>query len=204
MPFDSSQLSAYIARAAPWARPILERIRRVVRKACPDIQERLKWNVPSFEKNGMVVGMAAFKAHVAFGFWRAKELDDPAGILRGKGKASFMGERVTDVSQLPADDILIDYIRRAVALNARRASEPRKPSTPRKPRPEAAVPSDLADALRKNAKARAAFEAFPPSHRREYIEWIEEAKQDRTRARRLATTLEWLTQGKDRNWKYRR
>jgi len=205
---EAKKVDAYIEKAAPFARPILERIRRVVHRACPDIEERIKWGVPSFEKHGMVCGMAAFKAHATFGFWRGAMLDDPHGILKRKGTASFMAEKITDVSGLPPDKILVEYVKRAVALNARLRSEPKgkkKAGTPRKKtRPEAKVPADLASALRRSAKARAAFEGFPPSHRREYIEWITEAKREETRKRRIAQAIEWMALGKSRNWKYER
>lgn len=194
------EVSAYIAQAAPFARPILTRIRKAVHKGCPDIEEKLKWGVPSFEKAGLVCGIAAFKAHATFGFWRGSQLDDPKGILRAKGTASFMAEKLTDVSQLPADGILAEYVKRAVALNLSGEKSPM--SRPRKKRPEAKVPPDLAAALNQNAKARATFDGFPPSHRREYIDWITEAKRPETREKRLAQTLELLVEGKSRNWKY--
>src|SRR5262245_29178649 len=165
MPDDSQRVDQYIARAAPFARPILERVRKVVHRACPDIEERIKWGMPSFEKNGLVCGIAVFKAHATFGFWRGAELEDPAGILRGKDKASFMAEKLTDVSQLPPDRILREYVKRAVELNEKRAKEPKPPPRTRKKKPEAKVPPDLAAALKKNARARATFEKFPPSHR---------------------------------------
>ncbi len=200
MPDDAKKVDAYITAAAPFARPILEKIRRAFHAGCPGIEERIKWGAPAFVKNGIVGGMAAFKRHASFGFWRGKELDDPHGILRRSGTASFMAERLTDVSQIPALEVLADYVRRAAALND--APRPRKKAA----RPKAApkVPPDLAAALRKNARARTVYEAFSPSHQREYVEWIVEAKREETRARRIATTLEWLTQGRSRNWKYER
>ncbi len=204
MPDESKRVDDYIARAAPFARPILERIRKVVHRACPEIEERIKWGVPSFEKDGLVCGVAAFKAHATFGFWRGAELDDPDGILRGKEKASFMAEKLTDVSQLPPDEVLADYVRCAVELNARRAQEPKKAGSPKeKPkRPEAKVPADLAAALKRNARARTNFGKFSPSNRREYVTWITEAKREETRLRRLAQAIEWMEAGKPRDWKY--
>jgi len=199
MPDDRKRVDAYIAKAAPFARPILERVRAAFHAGCPDIEERLKWGHPSFLKDGIVGGMAAFKAHATFGFWRGAELPDPNRILRGRGAASFMDEKLTDAAQLPAPAILAKYVRAAAALNASGAPRP-KPK--RAPRPPPRTPADLAAALKTHAKARATFDAFPPSHKREYVEWITEAKQPETRARRLATTLEWLGQGKSRNWKY--
>ncbi len=198
---DSAKVTAYIARAAPFARPILERIRKAVHRGCPDIEERIKWGLPSFEKAGMVCGMAAFKGHATFGFWRGAELPDPEGILKGRGTASFMAEKLTDVSQLPPDEVLADYVRRAAALNL---SGPRKAGPRKPPKLPPKTPPDLAAALRKAAKARATFESFPPSHKREYVEWIVEAKRPETRAQRVATTIGWLATGKSRNWKYER
>ncbi|NUN49016.1 MAG: YdeI/OmpD-associated family protein [Candidatus Brocadiae bacterium] len=195
---DRTRVDAYIAGAAPFARPILTKIREAFHRGCPGIEERIKWGVPSFEKRGLVGGMAAFKAHATFGFWRGGELEDPAGILKGRDRASFMAVRVEDIAQLPPVRVLAEYVRRAAALN----DLPKPPAPPKKKKPELRVPPDLAKALKGNARARAAFEGFPPSHRREYIEWITEAKRPETRSRRLATTLEWLAQGKSRNWKY--
>jgi uncharacterized protein YdeI (YjbR/CyaY-like superfamily) len=195
MPDDSKTIDAYIAKAAPFAKPILKKIRSVVHKSCPEIEERMKWGMPSFEKNGIVCFAAAFKSHAWFGFFRASQLDDPAGILGDRHL------RLTDVSQLPADKILIDYVKRAIALNESGAKSPMsRPKGPKKP--EAKVPADLAAALGKNAKARVAFEQFPPGHRREYVEWITEAKKEETRQRRLAQAIDWIAQGKPRNWKY--
>jgi uncharacterized protein YdeI (YjbR/CyaY-like superfamily) len=197
---DSKKIDAYIAKAAPFAKPILEKIRRVVHRADPDIEERLKWGVPAFEKKGLVCGVAAFKKHASFGFWRATQLEDPAGILKGK-RGGMMDDKLTDVSQLPSDAVLVDYVKRAIALNESGAKSPFSRSKGPK-KAEAKVPSDLARALGKNAKAKAAFEGFSPSQRREYVEWITEAKQDATRARRLKQAIPWMSQGKPRNWKY--
>jgi uncharacterized protein YdeI (YjbR/CyaY-like superfamily) len=200
----SREVDAYIARSAPFARPILEKVRRAFHLGCPEIEERIKWGVPSFEKDGMVGGMAAFKAHATFGFWRGKELDDPHGVLRAKGTASFMAEKLTHVSQVPPEKLLAGYVRRAVELNAKLAASPGRRRPPRPRRPEAKVPPDLAAALRRHAKARSAFEGFSPSHRREYVEWIVEAKREETRRSRIATAIDWLSRGRSRNWKYER
>ena len=195
---DRKKVDAYIAKAAPFARPILEKVRAAFHAGCPDIEERLKWGVPSFEKQGLVGGIAAFKAHASFGFWRGAELDDPQGILRAKGTASFMAEKFTDLSQVPPEKILVDYVRRAVALNL--AGPAKRAKKPAKPPPK--VPADLTKALKTSPNARATFEGLAPSHQREYVEWLTEAKRPETRAKRLATTLEWLAAGKSRNWKY--
>lgn len=189
-------VDAYIAKAAPFARPILERVRKLFHEGCPAIEETIKWGVPSFEYRGMVGGMAAFKQHATFGLWRFAELPDPHGLF--KTKSPMGAGKFTDVSQLPPDDVLVGYIREAVKLNESGV----KPARPKKAKPPLKVPAPLMVALRKNKKALATFEAFPPSHKREYVEWIAEAKQEETRERRLATAIEWMARGKSRNWKY--
>lgn len=191
----SPAVDAYIAHAAPFARPILEKVRRLFHEACPDIEEQIKWSCPSFEYKGMLGGMAAFKQHATFGFWRQDVLPDPKGLFKSKGP---MGAKVTDVSQLPSNDVLLRYIREAVKLNESGVKPPR----PKKTKPPLKVPESFMAALRKNKKALAAFEAFPPSHKREYVEWIVEANQEATRERRIVTAVEWMARGKPRNWKY--
>ncbi len=191
----SPQVDAYIAKAAPFARPILTKIRKLFHRACPEIEETIKWGCPGFEHHGMLGGMAAFKQHATFGLWRQDALHDPHRLFKSR---SPMGARVLDVAQLPPDRVLLSYIRAAAKLN-----EQGPPARPKpRPRPPVKVPADLAAALRKNRKALSAFEAFPPSHKREYVEWIVEAKLPETRARRLATAIGWMGRGKSRNWKY--
>lgn len=196
MPDDRKRIDAYIASAAPFAQPILRHVRAAIRAGAPSLEERLKWGVPAFVGKGIVAGMAAFKAHATFGFWRWKELADPRGLFRRRD--GMMGTRYTDVKDLPARAVIAEYAKRAAALDASGA----RVAKPRVKKPEAKVPADLAALLAKNAKARAVFEGFPPSHRREYVEWIEEAKRPETRERRLAETVKLLGQGKARNWKY--
>lgn len=190
------RVDAYIEKAPPFARPILEHIREAVHAGCPDVEETLKWNVPHFDHNGMLCGMAAFKAHVRFGFWKSQLLGLPASDS-GDGLAQF--GRVTSVADLPAQKQLISLVKRAARLNEQGAKVPRVKAAP-KPPPR--VPRAFAAALKKNRKALATFQAFSPSHKREYVEWIADAKQDATRDRRIATALEWLAEGKARNWKY--
>jgi uncharacterized protein YdeI (YjbR/CyaY-like superfamily) len=197
----SPDVDAYVARAPAWARPILEKIRALVHRGCAEMEEKIKWGVPSFERKGIVAGMAAFKEHVAFGFWKASLLEDPSGRLGRAKKASPFAEKVRSLADLPPDRVVVDHVRRAVALNEAGVKVPRPK---RKPRPEAAVPPELAAALAKNRKARAAFEGFPPSHRREYCEWIAEAKRPETKAKRAAEAVRWMSEGRSRNWKYER
>jgi uncharacterized protein YdeI (YjbR/CyaY-like superfamily) len=195
----SAEFDKYIAKSAAFARPILERLRRLFHEACPDIEEQLKWGHPSFVYKGIVGGMASFKQHMAFGFWKGKLMKDPHGLFKTDVRSIFNLDRITDESQLPPDEIMIEYIREAVELNEKGAKLPPKKKAPRaKLKP----PAFFLTALRKNKKALANFEAMSPSHQREYVEWLTEAKQQETRDKRLATALEWIAEGKSRNWKY--
>lgn len=195
------RIDAYIAKAAPFAQTVLQHIRKLVHKACPDITETMKWSFPHFEYKGVVCSMAAFKQHCAFGFWKASIMKDPNKIMQIKDRGA-MGhfDRITTVKDLPADKIMIAYIKEAVLLNENGIKLPAKTKTTQK---EIFVPADIIAALKKNSKAKKVFEAFSPSHKKEYIEWITEAKTEPTRIKRLNTMLEWLEEGKDRNWKYK-
>jgi uncharacterized protein YdeI (YjbR/CyaY-like superfamily) len=190
-------VDAYIAKSADFARPILKRLRGLMHRACPKVEETIKWGVPHFEYQGVIAGMAAFKQHAAFGFWKRRLMQDPAGFF-SKGESGMGGRKIRSVDELPSDTVLLGYIREAVALNEQGARVPR--STRKKPPVKA--PPYLAAALKKNAKARKTFENFSPSQQREYVEWLTDAKQEATRERRLATALEWMAEGKTRNWKY--
>lgn len=186
------RIDDYIERAQPFARPILEKVRERVHALVPDIEEGMKWSIPSYLRNGkIVIGTAAFKAHAAVNFWRGQEL----GLEREGGAMGQLG-KLTSVADLPAD--LDAMILKAAELSA--APAPRKP----KAAPKAALDMhpDFAAALDRAPKAKAALDAFPPSARRDYLEWIIEAKQDSTRAKRIATAIEWLGEGKRRHWKY--
>ena len=194
----SKAVDAYIAKSAAFARPILTRIRTLMHKACPQIEETIKWGVPHFEYKGVVAGMAAFKRHAAFGFWKRRLLDDPAGFLAG-GEQGMGGRKIFSLAELPPDPVLVRYIKAAVALNQQGI---KVPNAGRRKKPPLKPPADLAAALKKNAKAQATYQAFPPSKKREYVEWITEAKQEVTRKRRLADAIAWMAAGKSRHWKY--
>jgi uncharacterized protein YdeI (YjbR/CyaY-like superfamily) len=200
MAAHSREVDAYIRKAPQFARPILEKIRAAFHAGCPGLEERIKWGAPSFEYEGMLGGMAAFKRHVSFGFWKARLMADPEGLFRGAPRASAMGVRVETLADLPAKKVLVAYVKEARRLNEERIHEPRLARPRRSARVE--VLSELVEALDRNPKARKTFDAFPPSCKREYVEWILEAKREETRARRLAKTVEWLAEGKRRNWKY--
>lgn len=193
------RIDAYIAKSAAFAKPILTHIRAVVHAACPQVEETLKWNSPHFMYKGMMCGMSAFKEHCAFGFWKG------ALILGKDGKPveDAMGQfgRITKVSDLPSKTKLAGYIKKAMALNDAGVGSPIAART-RKKHPALVVPQVLAAALKKNKKAAATFEKLAPSKKRDYVEWITEAKSEDTRTRRLATAIEWMAEGKSRNWKY--
>jgi uncharacterized protein YdeI (YjbR/CyaY-like superfamily) len=192
------RVDAYVDRAADFAKPILKYIRTTVHAACPDCEETMKWSFPHFDYKGMLCSMAAFKQHAVFGFWKRSLVVPNGANTKAPGGMGQFG-KLTKVSDLPPKNVLAGYIKKAMALNDEGVKAPRRRKAARKP---IRVPPDLAAALKKNKAARATFEAFSPSHQREYIEWITEAKTDATRARRLGTTIEWLVEGKARSWKY--
>ena len=193
------RVDAYIANSADFAKPILTHIREVVHSACPDVEETIKWSMPAFMHNGIMCGMAAFKAHAALNLWKGSL------ILGADGERASMGQfgRITKLSDLPSKKVLTAYIRQAAALNDAGTARPRTPKSNGAPkRVPTAPPADFAAALKKNAKARATFDSLSPSQKREYVEWIVDAKRDETRQRRLTQALQMLAEGKTRNWKY--
>ena len=195
------RVDAYITRAAPFARPILAHVREVVHAACPDVEETLKWGTPAYMYHGILCMSAAFKAHATLGFWKGALIVDQQGRKFDKAMGNF--GRLTEVKDLPSRRVLTSYVHQAMRLNAEGVTAPRKTAARRKAAP-LRTPPDLGKALTRNARARATWEGFSPSHRKDYVEWITEAKRPETRERRLATTVEWLTEGKSRNWKYQR
>ena len=201
MPKRDPRVDAYIAKSAGFAKPILQHFRSIVDDACPDAEETIRWGTPSWQYAGaLLCSMAAFKQHCTYNFWRAPLLN-----FRGKpvgfGKDAQFGQ-VTSLSELPARGALVTLVKQAAKLNADGVKESvMTASGPHQARRTLPTPAELTRALATNKKARETFESFPPSHQREYIEWITEAKREETRAQRLATTLEWLAQGKPRNWK---
>ncbi len=197
MPSNDPRIDAYIEKAAPFAQPILIHLRKLVHKACPEIIETIKWSMPIFEHKGIVCNMASFKQHCAFGFWKQKILETDAFPKHKSAMGSF--GRITSLGDLPADKEMVELIKQAVELNEKGIKVPKAKTAAKK---ELVVPDDLTAALSKNKKAKQTFEAFTYSHRKEYVEWINEAKTEATRNKRLATTLEWLAEGKHRNWKY--
>ena len=190
------RIDSYIAQSAEFAKPILTYLRELVHTACPEVEETMKWSRPTFMHKGILCGMAAFKEHCAFGLWKGSLI---LGTGRDKDGMGSFG-RICSLKDLPSKKELIGYIKEGVKLNEEGVKSPER-MKPKTPRP-VIVPDDLTAALQKNKKAQATFEGFSLSHKREYIEWITEAKTEATRSRRLETTIEWLTEGKPRNWKY--
>ena len=200
MPTTDPRIDAYIAKAPEFARPILTHIREVVHAAIPDVEETVKWGSPHFMYKGMIGGMGAFKQHCAFGLWKAKLIP---GVGAGEDAEAAAGSfgRITSIRDLPPKRALIGFVREAARLNEEGVKAPAQRKS-KGPRPDLPVPPELTAALARNRKARESFEAFSASHRREYSEWIAEAKSEETRKRRLAQAVEWLAEGKSRNWKY--
>jgi len=191
------QVDDYIAKSAPFARPILRRIRAVVHAGCPEVEETMKWSFPHFMHHGILCSMASFKSHCAFGFWKEALMTGTEGP---GGPITPQLGRLTSVRDLPSRAAFLRLVREAVRLNEDGVKPPPRPATDRSRSVRA--PADLLAALQNNASARAAYDGMSPSHKREYIEWITEAKRDETRKRRVATAVEWMAEGRIRNWRY--
>lgn len=195
-------MDAYIAKSADFAKPILNHMRELVHKVCPDVEEKMKWSMPHFDYKGeMMCGMAAFKQHASFGFWKAALMKDPVLIESAKTEVA-MGHlgKITSLKDLPSDKKLTAWIKEAMALNDKGIKLPAKTKTAEKK--ELVVPDYFVKALAKNKKAQKVWDAFAYSHKKEYLQWITEAKTEATRESRMATTLDWVSEGKGRNWKY--
>ena len=190
------RIDAYIAKAQPFARPILQHIRDRVHAVLPDAEEAIKWSMPAYmvgEK--LVLITAAFKAHAALNFWRGQQLEFVSRQRRRNGPV-----RQIDVGRGPSRHAELDRLILEAAELAKTAPAPRKPKHAPKPAPE--LHPEFASALSKAPEAKAVLDGFPPSAQREYFEWVADAKQDATRQKRIATSIEWLSEGKRRNWKY--
>ncbi len=196
MPTTDPRVDAYIEKSAEFAKPILTHIRKIVHEACPDITETMKWSFPHFDHKGTVCSMASFKQHCAFGFWKQSLLEKDAFPAQKTAMGSF--GRITSLDDLPDEKVMIQLVHQAVDLNEKGVKVAKKTVE----RKELVVPDDLIGALKQNKKAKTAFDKFGYSHKKEYIEWITEAKTEATRNKRLATTVELLSEGKGRNWKY--
>lgn len=194
-----ARVDAYIAKSAEFAQPILAHLRAVVHAACPQAEEAIKWSMPFFLYQGRILGhMAAFKQHCAFGFWHGEQAAAGQEQLDGMGQYG----RITSLKDMPPKRELTAAIKKAMKLIDEGVKPEWQARRSAQPAPEA--PPELAAALKRNAAARRTFESFSPSNKREYVEWITEAKREDTRAKRIAQAVEWMAEGKPRNWKYMR
>ena len=188
------RIDAYIAKQQEFAKPILRYVRDVIHEGCPQCEEDLKWNSPAFIYNGAILaGVAGFKQHVQFGFWK-HEL-----VLGGRPREGMGFGKISSIEDLPPKKELLSLVKKAMALQDAGVKVTRMARKPKKAIP---VPGDLKAALAKKKKAKSAFDDFSPSHKHEYLEWITEAKAEETRKRRLEQAIEWMAEGKPRNWKY--
>jgi uncharacterized protein YdeI (YjbR/CyaY-like superfamily) len=197
MPTTDPRIDAYIAKSADFAQPILEHLRAVVHAACPDVEETMKWSFPHFMYKGMMCSMASFKAHCALNFWKA-ELLMAADEVNREAMGHF--GKITSIKDLPSKKVLTAYIKQAMKLNDDGVAAPAraKPAMPKR----LEIPDDLNAALDAVPAAREHFNAFSPSKQRDYADWLNEAKTDATRTRRREQAIEWIAEGKSRNWKY--
>lgn len=197
------RIDAYIIGSADFAKPILKHLRKLVHQACPDVEETIKWDFASFDYKGPFCSMASFKQHCVFGFWKSRLLKDPGNYLGERfnqgGEAMGNMGRITSLKDLPPDRVIVNFIRQAKKLND---DGVKLPPRPQKPKTKLITPSYLESALKKNKKAHAAYNGFSYSHKKEYVEWLREAKTEETRKKRLKTALDWMAEGKVRNWKY--
>jgi hypothetical protein len=200
MPKTDARVDAYIAKAAPFAQPILKQFRAIVHEACPEVVETIKWSVPAFDHRGMLCSMAAFREHCRLALWKGGLLEvRVAGMEVADDGRVAMFPRVRSVDDLPSDAVLMRLIKQAAQLNEQGTKPPARARSATR---DVEVPDFFMAALRRNTRALAAFNAFPPSHRREYVEWITGAKREETRRRRIEIAIAQIVEGKSQNWKY--
>lgn len=205
MATKDKRIDAYIAKAEPFAKPILTHIRALVHKACPDVEETMKWSFPHFGyKGSMMCSMASFKQHAVMGFWKATLMKDAAKLTAMAQTEISMGHlgKLTSLKDLPSDKIILAYVKDAMRLNEENIKLPAKKKTTETK--EVKVPGFLKTALQKNGKAKSTFDAFSQSNKKEYVDWLNEAKTEVTREKRLKDAIEWMSEGKIRHWKYQK
>jgi uncharacterized protein YdeI (YjbR/CyaY-like superfamily) len=197
------RIDTYIDKSADFAKPILIHLRELVHTACPDVEEGIKWGFPHFMHKGILCSMASFKGHCAFGFWKRGVL---SSVMGEDASEEAMGQfgRITALSDLPKDRMMIKYIKTAVRLNNEEIKTASAPAPRPKEKRDLDIPDYFMAALKKNKKALKTFEGFSYSSRKEYVEWVTEAKTEATRAKRLETAVEWMAEGKVRHWKYQK
>jgi uncharacterized protein YdeI (YjbR/CyaY-like superfamily) len=199
MKHTDQRVDTYIESAQPFARPILIHIRKLMHTGCPDLTETVKWGMPHFEYKGVIGSMAAFKEHAVFGFWKEDLIPGMKQYIKEKEAMGSWG-RITSIDGIPPDDEIIEFVRAAVKLNEEGIKSPK-----RQPKPVVVeMPDDFMKAIRVNKKALETYENFSPSHKKEYILWITDAKTDETRKSRMETAVQWMSEGKVRMWKYQK
>ena len=196
------KIDDYISKSADFAKPILNNIRQLVHSACPQVEESIKWSFPNFDYKGPFCSMAAFKQHCSFGFWKAAIMKDAKKLKANQEDAMGHLGKIKSLADLPADTVLISYIKEAVRLNDEGIKLSRRKKSEEKK--ELIIPDYFTKALSKNKTAYKIFKAFSPSHKKEYVEWIAEAKTEETRNKRMAKALEQIVESKSLNWKYER
>lgn len=203
MAAKDKRVDAYIAKSADFAKPILTHLRALVHKACPDVVETIKWGFPNFDYKGVFCSMAGFKQHCSFGFWKASMMDDPKGLLKPNDEGSMGNfDRITSLKDLPSDRDLIGFIKQAVELNDKGVK--RKVTVTPKGSKTIATPAYFQKELNKNKLANETFKNFSYTNRKDYITWFEEAKTEETKNKRIAQAIEWIQEGKGRNWKFQK
>ena len=199
-----ARTDAYIARSADFAKPILNHLRELIHTTCPDVEETWKWSFPHFMYKGEILcSMAAFKEHCSFGFWKASLIQDTDNILDIKDRDG-MGHigKIYSLKDLPKDASLKKYIKAAMKLNEQGVKLPPRAKASEKEKKELVIPDYFTKVLKKNTTAGEVFDAFSYTNKKEYIQWFEDAKTDATRDKRIAQAIEWIAEGKSRNWKY--
>lgn len=193
------RIDNYIAKSADFAKPILNHLRKLIHTACPDVEEAIKWGFPHYDYKGIMCSTAAFKSHCAFNFWKASLLKD-ADLFTENNKSS-MGHygKITSLKDLPSDKIIIARIKEAMQLNDDGIKLPERNKAENK---DVVVPDLFEKELKKNKQAATVFNNFSSSQKREYTDWISDAKTEETSNKRIATAVEWISEGKIRNWKY--
>jgi uncharacterized protein YdeI (YjbR/CyaY-like superfamily) len=191
------RIDAFINKSPDFTKPILQHLRDLIHSVCPQAEETIKWRMPAYTHHGILCMTPAFKAHCAVVFWHGSIRD---ALNQGKNKDAWghLG-KIGKLSHLPKDSVLIRAVKESMKLNE---SGKKKPTPRKSPKKSLPIPTDVKEALKKNKKAQAAFESFSPSHQKEYVQWITEAKRDETRQKRLKEMLRMLTEGKTLNWKY--
>ena len=198
-----TRVDAYIAKKAPFAQPILTELRAIIHEAHPEIDEDIKWGAPAFMHKGIVCIIAGFKEYVGVNFWKGALIVPSMARRATDDKDMKQLEKMHSVEELPPRRKIMEYVRAAVKLNEGGVPTPnRGKDAPARKRAPLRTPPSLAKALARNAKAKATYDGFSPSHKREYVEWIGEAKTAETRDRRIEQALGWMAEGKPRNWKY--